>query len=59
MDDGASPLELAFLALQARPVRYAEWAAEVRAAWEATPDGKAAVLASSRHRALEPKGDPK
>lgn len=31
--DPLSPLETAFLALLSRPADYAEWAAEMRAAW--------------------------
>ncbi len=43
-----TPEEQDFRALLEAPRQYAVWATEVRAAWEATPTGKAHVARQSR-----------
>lgn len=43
IDEPLTPAEQDFRALLETPGRYAVWAAECRARWEASPAGKAAV----------------
>jgi hypothetical protein len=42
-DDPLTPAEQAFRDLLQKPAEFARWAADVRAQWEATAAGKAAV----------------
>lgn len=47
-EEPLTPEETAFRSLLGSPRQYAPWAAEARAAWEATPSGKAHVARQSR-----------